>query len=187
MTVPQDAGERVLRYPPRSLLGDHLRAAAGFGVSVTVLAVAPAGWTVGAIFGGLAGLFGAFGLRTLDRRLARVSVHAAGVEAHGLRRRHLAWDRLDQVKLRYYGPRRRESGDTGFMQLKLRGGGTALTFESNLEAFDELVGQAAEAARRNELVLDPVSAENMLAMGIDPDRRSTPERAAAGPSSGEHD
>ncbi len=170
----------TFRYPPASLTGDYVRSIAGFGVGVGVLATAPLGWAVGLVFGGMAGVFGVFGLRTLERHAARVSISGEGVAETGLRARRVPWSELETVKLRYYGTRRQEkSGDGGFMQLKLRGGGAALTFESNLEGFDYLVWRAAKAAREHGVSVDPGSAGNMLALGIDADGESPPPRHVA--------
>lgn len=164
----------ILRYPPGSLLGDYLRSAAGFGVGVGVLAAAPAGWPVVVVFGGLAGVFGVFGAHTFARHVTRVAVSEGEIARAAVGTRVIPWDRLEHAKLRYYGSRRQQRHQDGFMQLKLRGAGTRMTFESNLQGFDYIVWRAARAARDNGVSLDPTSAGNMLALGIDADAEAPP-------------
>jgi hypothetical protein len=55
------------------------------------------------------------------------------------------------------------------MQLSLRGGGISLRLESSIDGFDQIIRQAAQAARRKGLALDPASAGNLLGLGIDVD------------------
>ena len=61
----------------------------------------------------------------------------------------------------------KESSRSGFMQLKIRGAGTAFSFESNLEGFDEITMRAARAARANGVALDPTSMSNLRALGYE--------------------
>lgn len=164
----------TLRYPPGSLLGDYLRSAAGFGVGVGVLATASASWPVIAVFGTLAGLFGIFGARTFERHVTRVAVNDSEIARAAIGTRIIPWDRLEHARLRYYGSRRQQRDQDGFMQLKLRGAGTTITFESNLQGFDYIVWRAARAIRDNGVSLDPTSAGNMLALGIDADAETPP-------------
>lgn len=165
---------QVLRYPAGSLVGDYIRAAAGVGVGVGVLSTTPVGWTVGLIFGALAGTFGLFGARTLERHVTRVAVSEDEIARSSLGTRVIPWNRLEHARLRYYGTRRQQRNKDGFMQLKLRGAGTSMTFESNLEGFDYLVWRTAAAARTNGVSLDPTSAGNMLVLGIDADAEGRP-------------
>ena len=67
---------KVLRYPARSLIGDYLRAASGLAVGVVVLASSPSNTVIVVIFGAIALLFGAFGLRTLQRNITQVALQA---------------------------------------------------------------------------------------------------------------
>lgn len=175
----------TFRYPPDTLTGDYVRSLAGFGVGVGVLATTPVGWTVGIVFGGMAGVFGAFGLRTVQRHGARVAVTDAGVAEASLLSREIPWSELRAVKLRYYGTRRENKTEGGFMQLTLRGNGTTLKFESNLEGFDYLVWRTAKEARAHGVRLDPGSAGNMLALGIDADGEGPPPPGYADPPPGD--
>ena len=60
------------------------------------------------------------------------------------------------------------------MQLTLKGGGTSITFESSLAGFDYITWRASKAARENGLSMDPTSAGNLLAIGLDADGESPP-------------
>lgn len=158
------------RYPPRRLLADYLRAVAGlaFGLAI-LLATKPS--TAGLlIFGALTLVFAGYGLRTLRQHVLRVAVTSEGIFAKGLGTRALAWSELGQIKLRYFGTRReRKHSSGGFMQLTLKGGGQAMTFESSIEGFRDIVWHAAKASRRNGVPLDPTTAGNLLGIGIPAD------------------
>ncbi len=158
----------VFRYPARSLVGDYLRAGIGLAIGLGVLASAPVSVLVVVIFGGLTALFGGFAYRTLRRHLLRVAVTTEAIRGTGLGTRELPWDKLGLLKLRYYGTRRqrnREDGG-GFMQLTLKGAGESLTLESSIEGFEYIAWHAAKAARETGIDLDPISAENLLELGI---------------------
>ena len=164
----------VYRYPPNTLIGDYLRAAAGLGVGLGVLVYVPTGLAVTAVFGSVAALFGAFGARTLHRQVTKVAVTDEEVARAAFGTRVLPWRDLEKVKLRYYGTRRQQRGAGGFMQLTLKGAGTNLVFESNLQGFDYIVWRTARAVRQNRISLDPTSAGNMLALGVDADADTPP-------------
>jgi hypothetical protein len=59
------------------------------------------------------------------------------------------------------------------MQLVLERDRTRIKLDSRLEGFVDIAGRALDAARRNELSLDPWTASNMRALGLD-----APEGAA---------
>lgn len=169
----------VFRYPPGTLLGDYIRAGAGFGVGVAALLTVPVGWATGLFFGGLATVFGLFGARTIQRHITQVAVTNDEIARAAVGTRVLPWDELGRVKLRYYGSRWERKRSSGFMQLTLWGGGTKLVFESNLDGFDFIVWCAARAARTNGISLDPPSVANMLALGIDADGEAAPPKHVA--------
>jgi len=158
----------VYRYPRRALLGDYARSAAGLGVGLGVLVSVPPTPVIVAIFGGVTVLFLIFGLRTLQRHLVRVAVTEDGISAAGMVTSAVRWEALERLTLRYYGTRRQQKeGRSGFLQLNLRGGGSSLRLESSIDGFEEILCLAARAARRQCLALDPVTAGNLLGLGID--------------------
>ncbi len=167
----------VHRYPARALTGDYFRSAVGLTVGFGVLLSVPPSPVIIAVFGGVIGLFGFFGLRTLQRHMMKVAVTDQAISNAGFGTRALSWDELETVKLRYFGTKRQTSGNGGFMQLTLKGGGTSLTFESSLDGFDYIAWRAAKAARDNGVSLDPMSAGNFLAMGLDTDGEMPPPEA----------
>ena len=92
-----------------------------------------------------------------------------------MRTRTIFWDELKELKLRFYGTRRRSAGDrNAFLQLALAGPGTSFTLESSLDGFSLLAWRAAKAARDNQVSIDPTSAGNLLGIGIDADSDEPP-------------
>jgi hypothetical protein len=172
----------VFRYPTGSLVGDYLRASVGVVVGLSVLANASGSIMVVVIFGALTALFGGFAYRTLRRHMLRIAVTREAICGTGLGTQELPWDKLDMLKLRYYGTRRqrnREDGG-GFMQITLKGAGASLTLESSIEGFEYVAWRAAKAARDFGIGLDPISAGNLLQLGIDADEDGpAPEIKAA--------
>ena len=168
---------RVYRYPIRSLTGDYLRSALGLAVGVAVLLSVPASPVILSVFGAVIALFGYFGVRTLQRHVLKVTVTDVEIRNSGFGTRVIPWGKLQRVKLRYFGTKRHDRsnrGSSGFMQLTLKGGGASLTFESSLEGFDDIAWRATKAARDNGVAVDPTSAENLLAIGLDADSELPP-------------
>ena len=165
---------RVYRYPARSLFGDYLRSSVGLGIGIGLLVVAPNTIVIVAA-GGFVLLFGVFGTRTVGRHIARIAVTDEELCSSGFGTRVLAWDKLESIKLRYYGTRRQDlQGGSGFMQLTLKGGGTSFTFESSMDGFRYVAWRAAKAMRENGHSVDPTSAGNLLAIGLDADGEKPP-------------
>ena len=152
-------------YPPSALLGDYLRAAAGFFPTIAVLAISPVGIVGEAILGGFAALFAVFGIRTALRQRTSIEVTGAFLQSSGLLQTSIWWSKLDQMKLSYYSTRR--DGRGGWMQLKLGAGWSTLRVDSRVEGFSELVGTSANAAQIRGLSLDPATLANLQALGIE--------------------
>ena len=140
---------------------------AATGIEVRVVAVGT----------GIAGLFSLFGCRTLQRHLTKVAINDHEICNVAFRTRVLGWAELERFKLRYYGTKRQEKGSEGFMQLTLKGGGQSLTYDSGIEGFAFITWRATKAARENGVSFDPVSAGNLLAIGLDADRETPPPPA----------
>ncbi len=173
----------VVRYPLSSLIGDYIRSAAGVAIGLGVLiAVAPSP-AILAVFGSILLLFSVFGLRTIERQILQVAVSDHEICWRGFRRKTLAWSDLEQLKLRFYGTRRQRrnegtggsEGGGGFLQLTLKGAGTRIAFESSVQGFEMIAWRAAKAMRDNKFSLDPTSAGNLLAIGVDADGETPPE------------
>ncbi len=178
-------GVTVYRYPVKSVIGDYLRAAAGLILALGVLLSGPLPWFVTLIFAALTLLFLVFGLRTLQRQFLEVWLDERGIAtqvrptkgsgSEGYFPRRLAWEELSEIKLRYFGARRKlqkGEGGSGFMQLTLSSNGnskTSMSFESSLEGFSAITERAAQAARSINLGVDPATAGNLLTLGINID------------------
>ncbi len=153
-------------YPSEAMLGDYLRAGAGFVPSATVLAIASPGAPAAAVLACLAGLFALFGLRTALRHGTRVDLTETALHASGPFGGSIAWRELDYMKLAYYSTRRDRRD--GWMQLELRGGGSSICLDSRLEGFGSLVERAAQAAACRGVALSAATAANLEALGIAP-------------------
>ena len=170
----------IYRYPSRSLSGDYLRALVGLSVGVGVLFHAQDSLVVTLVFGAVALLFGTFLLRTVQRSVTKVALSEDEIARADFITRVIPWDGLQRLKLRYFGTRRerREESDGrpsgGFWQLTLAGPDGRMVFESNLEGFDMIAWRAARAARENGVSIDPTSAGNLLALGVDADGEGPP-------------
>ena len=171
---------RIYRYPRHSLSGDYLRALVGLIVGLGVLLTARESLTVNLVFGAVAAVFGFFLLRTVQRHVTKVALSEDEIARADFMTRIIPWHRLEWLKLRYFGTRRERRQDNeghptgGFWQLTLKGADGRMVFESNLEGFDMIAWRAARAARENGVSIDPTSAGNLLALGVDADGESPP-------------
>ncbi len=82
------------------MIGDYLRAAAGFVPIAAILAIAPVGTSADLVLGGLAVLFCAFGIRTALRHGTRVEMTETGLRASGPLGASIRWAELDQHEAR---------------------------------------------------------------------------------------
>ena len=158
----------ALRYRRTDLILDYGRAALGFGLAGGAVMAAPTSTPVLAIAGGLAALFGAFGLRTALRQMTRYWVSDEGIVAAALGTTVIAWDDLDRLALRYYAGRRKRP-TAGWMTLTIAADGRRLTLDSTLPDFERIVALALAAARRNRIQLNEITLDNLAAMGLPPD------------------
>ncbi len=168
----------VHRYPARALAGDYIRAVAGLAVGLGVLLSTPLSPAIVTIFGSWSALFGYFAFRTVQRNVTRVAITDTEICDVGLRTRVMALADLQWLKLRYFGTKRQARAEGGFMQLKLKGGGRSLTYDSGMEGFDYVAWRAAKAIRDNGFSMDPTSAGNLLSLGVDADQESPPPEAS---------
>lgn len=168
MSNPADAGEPrphtpggaiELRYLAPSIWGDLARAVGGLTVSLAALALGDPPWPLFLGLSALAALFAAFLTQSWRRGRSLVRLSEDGVAlvyADGTHR--LAWRDLQQLRLRWFGARR---PGAGWLDLELRGDGQRLSFTSGLAGFERLLEQAALAAERNGVALEPVTRANL--------------------------
>ncbi len=151
-------------YPGSAMLGDYLRAAAGFVPAIAIPVVAAVGPAASGVAAGFAALFLLFGMRTAVRHATRIVTDQTGLAASGPLAAKIRWAELDRLKLSYYSTRRDRRD--GWMQLELRAGRSRLRLDSRIIGFEELVAWAAQAAIARGLELDAVTAANLQALGI---------------------
>jgi hypothetical protein len=175
-----------LAYPSRALTGDWLRTAMGLAIGLGVLAYAAWSLWILLIFGSLTGLFLYFGLRTLQRQLQRIALTERGLFVRDWRELALPWDQLSRLRLRFYGTRRQhrqqQGGDDpsgGFLEMKLEAGQGRITLDSALPGFALVAWRAAKAVREAGGAFDPVTAGNLLTLGVDPDKDTEPPEMAS--------
>ena len=152
-------------YPAGSLRGDYLRAFAGAAFCGLPFLVTPVHAVAAVILGGLTALFAVHGMRSWLRTMETVVMDDTGLTAGVLYRRHVTWQELDRVKLRYFSTRRDRSG--GWMQLVLRSKGVRVGIDSEIEGFIEICRNARDAAHANDLGLSETTIRNFLSIGVD--------------------
>ncbi len=156
----------ALAYPVRSLWPDYTRAGIGLAIALLPMPWVPAGSFGNWLLGLLALLFGGFAVMTWVKHRSTVQMNPAGIRILGPVGRTIAWGALDRLALRFYSTRK-ERGH-GWMQLKLSGGGTTITIDSNLDRFHLVAARAARAAAENALALDPTTLANLESLGVWP-------------------
>jgi hypothetical protein len=167
-------------YPGSAMIGDYLRAGAGFLPAMAILISAPVGPVGTGILAGFAALFGLFGLRTALRHVTQIEASETGLWASGPFAITIPWAELDRIKLAYYSTRRDRSD--GWMQLELRARGASLRLDSRIEGFNELVERSARAAAARGVDISAATAVNLDALGIrNPGFSTLPDIAADRP------
>ncbi len=153
---------REYGWPTRSLAGDYLRAGAGFAVTFPPLLFVE--WTAAVviILGGLSGLFLWLGVRTFGRQRARLSVDQYMI-ARG--RQRINWAKLQEVKLRRYGARKKKGA--GYFELLLAGPEGRIKIDSEISDFLDLARQIHRVALDNHITLDEHTRTNFSALGLD--------------------
>ena len=157
------------RYPRRVIVGDYLRTALGLVCTVVPLIAAEGQPVATVIFGGLTALFAVFGARTVVRQATRIALTEAGIErlaisTFGLGRVTVPWERIADVKVRYFSTRR--DRERGWMQLAVLSGAGRITVDSTLDGFDDIAQRAALAARANGVALSGATLDNLAALGL---------------------
>ena len=167
--MPDDVAR--FSYPASAMVGDYLRAAAGLGPTLLILATVSVGDVAAVVLSGFVAIFGTFAVRTALRHGTSIELGDGEVRAVGLRRASIPWSELDRMKLAFYSTRRDRK--SGWMQLELGAGRARLSLDSRLDNFDRVVHYAAIAAADRNLDLSEATAANLQALGIRvPDTRS---------------
>ena len=154
-----------LRYPPRTLWADYMRAAAGLGLcGLPLLALDVNRWLAAVLGAGLV-LFALFLVRTALRQRTRFVLGPDTLCADGPGGKVVEWNRLDRLKLSYFSTKRDRTG--GWMQLSVGSAGAGtVKVDSALDGFYDIVERAARAAEVNHLELTQPTRANLMSMGI---------------------
>jgi hypothetical protein len=154
--------ESLHRWPARAMVGDYLRAGAGFAVTFPPLLFVEPTLSVVLILGGLSALFAWLGLRTFNRQRAIIRVSDAVIARNG---RVLTWPAMTQLRLRRFGGRRKGGG---YMELEVSGPGARIKVDSELSDFLVLARRIHDEARRKGMEMDPRTMANFEALDIRP-------------------
>ena len=154
-----------LRYPPRTLWADYMRAAAGLVLcGLPLLALDVNRWLAAVLGAGLV-LFALFLVRTALRQRTRFVLGPDTLCADGPGGKVVEWNRLDRLKLSYFSTKRDRTG--GWMQLSVGSAGAGtVKVDSALDGFYDIVERAARAAEVNHLELTQPTRANLMSMGI---------------------
>jgi hypothetical protein len=155
----------TLVYAGRWLRAEGLKGALGLVLCAAILyGLRPApliAWPVG----GAGLLFALYLGQQVWRRRLRFELDAGGLtRVGGGAAKRIDWQRLEKLRLQFYGQRRRSM--QGTLVLTLGVGGVKLKLDSNLEHFPTLLLHAGAAARERGLRLDPTTAANLVALGL---------------------
>jgi hypothetical protein len=153
-----------LRYPLGSLVYDYLRGILGLGIAVVIIQSIGTDTAVFWVVLGLAALFAVWLANTALRHISRIRFDEEGLQSMPWPKKAIAWNGLEEMALRYYSTRRKRKD--GWMTLTLKAGKNRIDIESTLPHFADVVARAAYAAKQADLALDPVTVENMNAIGV---------------------
>ena len=153
------------RYPASALARDYLRAAAGLILSAMPIVFAQPILVIQYALGAIAALFACYGIRTLVRHMSRVELTDTGIRTAGPLEAAIAWHELESVELRYYSTRRDRRA--GWLQLKLRGAGRRLAYDSSLSDFVTVARRSAAEAQSRGRALAPATLANLETIGAD--------------------
>ncbi len=123
-------------------------------------------------------MFAAYGGRALVRKRMKVKISANGISVESLKEKNIDWEALESLKLSYFSSRR--DREKGWMQLKLKGRGIGLTFESTISDFEDLVMLCAVKAKEAGLRFDAATARNLKSLDISVEDTAQSFRAEKG-------
>ena len=152
------------RYPTVALLRDYACATTGLILAAMPIMFAQPIPIIQYVLGAAAALFAFFGIRTFLRQMTRVEVTDTGIRTAGPLGGEITWDELQSVNLRYYSTRRDQR--RGWLQLKLRGVGQRLAYDSSLSDFVTVARRAIAEAQSHGRTLDPATLSNLSMIGV---------------------
>jgi hypothetical protein len=153
------------RYPARALLRDYSGAVIGLTVfGAPALFVKLSSVMVG-LLGGLGLLFAVFALRTFVRQQSRILVDEEGIRVAGPWPQRLAWRDVSEVRLRFYSTWRDRT--TGWMQLGVKGRGTAIRIDQAIGEFRQLAETTFAMTMKEGIAPDAATIQNAEALKLD--------------------
>lgn len=162
------------RYPPRSLIGDYCRAGGGFLIAAVPLTIGTPGTVFFILLNGLALLFLGYGLRTARLQWTAYEILPDGLACHGPLKRFHSWDKVSNIRLRYYATTREKNlrdMKHGWLELKITSPAGTLRIDSGVEGFETILNAVSEAAEKHQIELDEMTEENLKVFrGEGPDR-----------------
>ncbi|WP_417517182.1 hypothetical protein [Minwuia sp.] len=153
------------RYPAGAIFKDFAGAVIGLTVFGAPALFVPLSSVMVALLGGLGLLFAVFALRTLIRQQSRLLIDEHGVRMTGPVSRAIAWDDLSEVRLRFYSTWRDRK--SGWMQLGLKGNGSAIRVDQALNGFSEVAETVFSMAEARGVTFDATTRQNAGALGLD--------------------
>ena len=153
------------RYPRRALLRDYLGAVIGLTVFGAPALFVKLSSVMFAITGGLGLLFAVFALRTFIRQRSRILVDERGIRVVGPAPQQLAWKDVESVRLRFYSTWRDRT--SGWMQLAVKGKGTAIRVDQAIDGFQQLARTTFAMTMREGITPDAATIQNAEALKLD--------------------
>jgi len=159
----------VYRYQRGRLIADYLRGGCGLAGSIAAWLLLPSIPQVHILIGGLTLLFLLFTIRTVWRQAIRIEITDQSLtlispRSAFFKQEPVAWGDLMSVKLRYYSTRRNHKH--GWFTMHLAGPAARVSFDSDLDGFEELARRAARAVRDNRVAIDDTTRANLSALGF---------------------
>jgi hypothetical protein len=151
-------------YSFGDLKGSYLRALLGIFICIAPSLMGAKMVGIVPILIGVAILFSVYGLRAVLRQMLDIVIDDGQLTTHCLLHRVLYWDQLSEFSLSYFTNWRSDS--TGWMELRIRGAGKSMYFESSLSDFEFIVRRAIVAANKNNIKLNSVTLKNIDALNI---------------------
>ena len=165
----------------KALTWDYLRAGFAIFVVAGVLSVMQPLSIAWFVMAALLAAFAGYLLNTIYRHGLRLELDDSGVtsgwrnplDASGpvlLFRKHIAWENLSDLTMRYFS-RKREEATEGWIMLRLKGTNAqgapvTITFDGAHEGFRPVLAHAWERARGKGLALDETTIANLEALGF---------------------
>ncbi len=114
----------------------------------------------------IAVLFAFYFFESLSRLLSSVEIDESGITVTGgfFGRRNIKWSGLEHFELRHFALGRTRR--LGWMDLKLKGSGSTILLDDNLDRFDGVLARAWMAAQEAGIDVSEVTLANLVHSGL---------------------